>query len=85
MTVLYVRGVPLRDHVGAGRVQLLTDAGATPVVEPDVRLRVNNRDRIRAERVPLLLSAGIGLGASIVLLLFGVLGWGPVKPPRPAS
>ena len=76
---VYVRGVALQEHVKAGRVQLLTDTGATPVTESEMRLRFNNWDRIRAQRIPSLLSAGIGLGASGVLFLFGVLGWGPVK------
>ena len=77
---VYVRDVALQEHVKAGRVQLLTDAGATSVTESDVRLRFNNWDRVRAERIPSLLSAGIGLGASGVFFLFGILGWGPVKP-----
>ncbi|MGE5815068.1 MAG: hypothetical protein ACM36C_11315 [Acidobacteriota bacterium] len=62
-----------------GRLQLLNDADATPVTESDMRLRFNNWDRIRAQRIPSLLSAGIGLGASGVFFLFGVLGWGPAK------
>lgn len=82
---VYVRGVALQNHVKAGRVQLLTDKGATPVMESDMRLRFNNWDRIRAQRIPSLLSAGVGLGASGVLFLFGVLGWGPAKPEHPTE
>jgi len=82
---VYVRGVAFQEHVKAGRVQLQTDTGVTPVTESDMRLRFNNWDRIRAERIPTLLSAGIGLGASGVLFLFGVLGWGPVKPVHPTE
>lgn len=76
---VYVRGVALQEHVKAGRLQLLNDADATPVTDADMRLRFNNWDRIRAQRIPSLLSAGIGLGASGVFFLFGVLGWGPAK------
>ncbi len=82
---VYVRDIALRDQITAGRVQLLTDSGATPVTEHDMRLRFNNWDRIRAQRIPSLLGAGIGLGASGVLFLFGVLGWGPVKPVPPTE
>jgi hypothetical protein len=76
---VYVRDVALQEHVRAGRVQLLTDGGGTPVRESDMRLRFNNWDRVRAQQIPSLLVAGIGLGASGVFFLFGVLGWGPVK------
>ena len=82
---VYVRDVALQEHVRAGRVQLLTDTGATPVTESDMRLRFNNWDRIRAPRIPSLLTAGMGLGASGVFFLFGVLGWGPVKPVHPTE
>ncbi len=77
---VYVRDVALLEHVKAGRVHLLTDTGASPVMESDIRLRFNNWDRVRAERIPSLLGVGIALGASGVFFLFGVLGWGPPKP-----
>ena len=82
---VYVRDVGLQEHLKAGRIQLLTDTGATPVTESDMRLRFNNWDRIRAQRIPSLLTAGIGLGASGVFFLFGVLGWGPVKSVHPTE
>ena len=82
---VYVRDVALQEHVKAGRLQLLTDTGATPVTESDTRLRFNNWDRVRAQRIASLLTAGIGLGASGVFFLFGVLAWGPVKPVHPTE
>lgn len=82
---IYVRDVALQEHVKAGRVRLLTDSGATPVTESDMRLRFNNWDRIRAQGIPGLLSAGIGLGASGVFFLFGVFGWGPGRPVQPTE
>ncbi len=82
---LYVRDVALPEQLKAGRVQLLTDTGASPITQSDVRVRLNNWDRTRAQRVPSLLSAGIGLGASAVFFLFGVLGWGPTKRTHPAE
>jgi hypothetical protein len=77
---VYVQDVSLPDHIKAGRLQLLSDTGAQSVKGADVRLRFNNWDRIRAGRIPSLLSAGIALGASGVFFLFGILGWGPRKP-----
>jgi hypothetical protein len=82
---VYVRGVPLQDHIVAGRIQLLTDAGARPVTESDLRLRFNNWDRIRAQKIPSLLAAAVGLGASAVFLLFGLLDWGPPRRVPPPS
>jgi hypothetical protein len=79
---VYVRDVALNEHVKAGRVQLLTGTGAAPVTESDIRLRFNNWDRVRAQRLPFLLGVGMVLGASGVLFLFGVLGWGPARPAR---
>ena len=77
---VYVRDLGLAEYVRAGRLQVLGDTGAGPVTESDVRLRFNNWDRIRAARIPSLLSAGIVLGAAGVVFLLGVLGWGPPKP-----
>jgi hypothetical protein len=79
---VYVRDVALLEHVKAGRVQVLTDTVARPLMESDIRLRLNNWDHVRAERIPSLLGIGIALGASAVFFLFGVLGWGPPKPTR---
>jgi hypothetical protein len=76
---VYVRDIGLAEHVRAGRLQVLGDTGARPVTESDVRLRFNNWDRIRAARIPSLLSAGIVLGAAGVVFLLGLLGWGPPK------
>lgn len=82
---VYVRDVALPEQLEAGRVQLLTEAGPSRIAKSDVRVRLNNRDRIRAERIPLLIGAGIGLGVSATLMIFGVLGWGPTKRARAAE
>jgi len=82
---VYVRELPLQDHVRAGRIRLLIDAEATAVTESDIRLRFNNWDRVRGQSIPSLLTAAVGLGASGVFLLFGVLGWVPTKPEYPRA
>jgi hypothetical protein len=80
-----VRGVALQEHIKAGRLQLLTDAGVAPVTESDTRVRFNNWDRVRAQGIPAVLASAVCLGASGVVLLLGVLGWIPVKRVRPAE
>jgi hypothetical protein len=79
---LNVRDADLLEQIRAGRVQLLTETGVSPVTESDVRLRFNNWDRIRAGRVAALISAAIGLGASGVVFLLGLLNWGPKDTSR---
>ena len=80
-----IRSAPLPEHVRAGRIQLLTDAGATSVTDSDIRLRFNNWDRVRGQRIPSLLTAAMGLGASGVFLLFGLLGWVRRTPTQPQA
>jgi hypothetical protein len=80
---VYVGDVPLQRLLEAGRVQVTTDAGATRVTEPEVRLRLNNRDRIRAEQVPSLLGSSVVLGGAGVLVLLGLLWRSPPMPRKP--
>ena len=77
---VYVRDVALHEQIKAGRVQLLADNATAPVTESDIRLRFNNWDRIRAERIPALLGPGIVLGALGVFFLVGIRSGGPAKP-----
>ena len=74
---LTIAGAPLPEVLAAGRLQLVTDTGTRPVTDADVRLRLNNRDRVRVQQTPALVSTGIGLGVALVILLAGVLGWEP--------
>lgn len=71
---VYVRDTPLQEQIGAGRIQLVTDTGASMVVGSDVRLRFNNWDRVRLQRLPILIGAAFCAGASSILLLLGILG-----------
>ena len=80
---VFLRDVALLEHIKGGRVQLLTDTGAATVTEADMRLRFNNWDRIRAERIPALLGNGIVLGATggVVALRYCWLGSGQTGAP----
>jgi len=79
---VYVRDAALGELLEADRVQLVSESSAAPIAGADVRLRFDNWDRVRAERIPEVVSAGIALGASATFLLIGVLGWGPSSSER---
>lgn len=74
---VYIRGTSLEEHIKAGRLQLLSDRGPAPLTEADIGVRLNNWDRVRAERIPFLVSAAAGAGAAGIILLFGLIGWVP--------
>jgi hypothetical protein len=70
---IYVRGSELDDLVAAGQLRLVRNS-ATSVVSPaDIGLRLNNWDRVRAERIPGLLISGVTVGAAAALLLVGLI------------
>lgn len=71
---VYVRDGWLDEHVRAGRLQLVGQAGPTPVTAGEVRFRFNNRDRVRAQEIPGLLVSAALLGAALATLLYGVVG-----------
>ena len=71
---VYVHDTPLQKQIEAGGIQLVTDAGARAVAGPDVRLRFNNWDRVRAQKLPILIGAAFCAGASSILLFLGILG-----------
>lgn len=73
---IYARGAPLRALLEAGQIRMTVGSTTTVLTAGDVSLRLNNWDRIRAARIPLLLAyaAMVGvLGGFIVVGLFGPL------------
>jgi hypothetical protein len=76
---VYVRGAPLRRELEAGRVRL----GDDPVGPEEVRVRLNHRDRVRLDGVPVLLVATLVAGMALVFLVLGLAGWLPGRGPRP--
>ena len=80
---IYVRDGLLQEQVNAQRLQLVTEQGPVTLAASDVRLRFNNRDRVRAEQIPSLLSAAVGAAASGLFVFLGFLGWWPAtQTPR---
>jgi hypothetical protein len=79
---IYVGTRALDDLVAAGQLRLLKDS-VTSVVRPaDIGLRLNNWDRVRAERISSLLVSGVTVGAAAALLLVGlIITRGGLSPP----
>ena len=74
---IYVRGEPLEEVVTGARLQLGGSPGGALLTPGDVTLRFNNYDRVRANRLIVAASYGVGAGASLVALIFGILGLSP--------
>ena len=71
---IYARGTPLAELVKAGQLRIGDDRGASVVAAGDVGLRFNNRDRLRAERFPLLVVNAAACGAIALLFLLVLTG-----------
>ena len=66
---IYAQDKSLSDLLAAHEVWLRADTGSRPLTPQEIRLRFNNSDRIRAERLPLLLVDAASCGGGAVLLL----------------
>jgi hypothetical protein len=68
---IYARGKPLAALLQAGQLQIAEEGGSRPLATSDVGLRFNNWDRVRVERLPLLLAyaAVCGITGCIFLLV----------------
>src|SRR5690349_8728998 len=52
---IYARGTPLETLVDAKQLWIRDEAGSSPLVAHEISLRLNNWDRVRAARLPMLL------------------------------
>ena len=66
---IYAEGKPLSDLLAANQLWLRADTGSRPLRAQEIRLRFNNADRLRAQRLPLLLVDAASCGGGAVLLL----------------
>ena len=85
--VIYVRGRLLTELLEAGTLQIAGVSGQSVVLPSEIGLRLNNWDRVRGQRVPLLLAYAWAAGAMatlFVLVLTGRLAYRPEKAPRQA-
>jgi hypothetical protein len=66
---LYVRGKPLGALLEARQLSVADGAEPSVLGVDEIRLRFNNWDRVRVERLPVLLMYAAGCGGGVVLLL----------------
>lgn len=66
---VYIGGKPLTDLVGAGQLRIADGASSSVVGASDIAFRLNNYDRVRAQRIPLLLAYAAMCGALTALSL----------------
>jgi len=68
---IYTRGKPLAALLQAGQLRIAEEGGSSILATSDVGLRFNNWDRVRVERIPLMLvyAAACGITACIFLLV----------------
>ena len=71
---IYARGEPLAALLQAGQLRVAEGGGCTVVAPSEVGLRFNNWDRVRAERLPLLLVYAAVCGVTALMFLLVLTG-----------
>jgi hypothetical protein len=71
---IYARGKPLGALLEAKQLWIREDAGSSALDPREVGLRLNNWDRVRAERIPVLLTYSAVFGAGVLLLILMATG-----------
>jgi hypothetical protein len=71
---IYARGRPLAALLAGGQIRVAEDAGTSVLTLNDVGLRFNNWDRVRAQRVPVLVASSAGCGMALLMFLLVVSG-----------
>jgi len=69
-----VRGRSLRPRVDGGQLSLTTDSTAPVVSAGDITFRFNNWDRVRAQKIPVLLLYAFMIGVVGTLLVMVLTG-----------
>jgi hypothetical protein len=67
--MIYARGKPLGALLESGQLQVAEEGVPRALTPGDVGLRFNNRDRLRAQRLPLLLGSAAACGVTACLFL----------------
>ena len=71
---IYVGGRPIGALLEAGELRLTDQPGSSILSPQEIALRFNNWDRVRAQRIPVLLTYAAVCGAMAVLFLLVVTG-----------
>ncbi len=68
---VYVRGKPLDALLNEGKLRITAETGSHTLGASEISLRLNNWDRVRVTRLPILLfyAAACGAGALLVLII----------------
>jgi hypothetical protein len=65
---IYVRGEPLGALLNGQKLWIRDEGGSRALGAQEIGLRFNNRDRVRAGRLPLLLAYAAICGGGVVIL-----------------
>jgi len=71
---VYVRGMPLPALLEAGQLRVIDEASGSVLAPSDIGFRFNNWDRVRAQRVPILIGYAAACSALAILFLLLVTG-----------
>ena len=71
---IYARRRPLAALLEAGQLRIVEGGGSSVLAPSEVGLRFNNWDRVRAERMPVLLLFAASCGVTAFLFLLVVTG-----------
>src|SRR5262249_47536891 len=71
---IYARGKLLPSLLETGQVRIADDTGSSTLAASEIGLRFNNWDRVRADRLPLLLACAALCGAMGVILVLVATG-----------
>ena len=77
---VYVRGVRLQTALQSGHLHMVGDSGPTAITASDIGIRLNNNDRVKVERLSLVVMSAAGAGFTGLVLLLGLLGLVPSRP-----
>src|SRR5882724_12697374 len=71
---IYARGKPLTALLQAGQLRIAEEGGSIALAASDVGLRFNNWNRVRVERLSLLLVSAAGCGVTACMFLLVITG-----------
>jgi hypothetical protein len=71
---IYALGQPLTALLQAGQVRMAEDGSMRVLTAGEIGLRFNNWERVRAERLPVLLASAAGCGVAVLMLLLIMTG-----------